>query len=116
MFGANAQTKESKYGVDSVKTIMTASLYGEMVKQKNYKEALPSWRYIFNNAPKFQRSTYINGVKIMRGMYYATKDKKYVDTLMMVYDQRIKYFGTSRKYPTGWILGRKGGDLFAFGK
>ena len=35
MFGVNAQTKESKYGVDSAKTIMSASLYGEMVKQKN---------------------------------------------------------------------------------
>jgi len=116
MFGVNAQTKESKYGVDSVKTILSASLYGEMVKQKNYKEALPGWRYVFNNAPKFQRSTYTNGVKIMRGMYYATKDKKYVDTLMMVYDQRVKYYGTNRKYPSGWILGRKGGDLFAFNK
>ncbi|MGZ2371246.1 hypothetical protein ACXR6G_15815 [Ancylomarina sp. YFZ004] len=116
MFGANAQTKESKHGVDSVKTILSASLYVEMVKQKNYTEALPSWRYVFTNAPKYQKSTYSNGVKIMRGMYYATKDKKYIDTLMMVYDQRVKYFGTNRKYPTGWILGRKGGDLFAFNK
>jgi tetratricopeptide (TPR) repeat protein len=116
MFGVNAQTKESKYGVDSAKTILHASLYGEMVKQKNYKEALPGWRYVFNNAPKFQRSTYTRGVKIMRGMYYATKDKKYVDTLMMVYDQRIQYFGANRRYPEGWILGRKGGDLFTFKK
>jgi len=116
MFGVNAQTKESKYGVDSVKTILSASLYVEMVKQKNYKEALPGWRYVYNNAPKFQRSTYSNGVKIMRGMYYATKDKKYVDSLMMVYDQRIQYYGTNRKYPEGWVLGRKGGDLFAFKK
>ncbi|MUP15058.1 hypothetical protein DWB61_09365 [Ancylomarina euxinus] len=116
MFGVNAQTKESKYGVDSAKTILSASLYGEMVKQKNYKEALPSWRYIFNNAPKFQRSTYSKGVDIMRGMYYATKDKKYIDTLMMVYDQRIKYFGVHKTYNEAWILGRKGGDLFAFNK
>lgn len=35
---------------------------------------------------------------------------------MMVYDQRIKYFGTNRKYPEGWILGRKGGDLFSLSK
>lgn len=116
MFGVNAQTKESKYGVDSVKTILHASLYGEMVKQKNYKEALPGWRYIFNNAPKYQKSTYSNGVKIMRGMFRATKDAKYVDTLMMVYDQRIKYFGTNKKYPKGWILGRKGGDLLTYKK
>ena len=116
MFGVNAQTKESKYGVDSAKTILSASLYGEMVKQKNYKEALPSWRYIFNNAPKFQRTTYSKGVDIMRGMYHATKNKKYIDTLMMVYDQRIKYFGVHKTYNEGWILGRKGGDLFAYNK
>jgi len=116
MFGVNAQTKESKYGVDSAKTILNASLYVEMVKQKNYQEALPGWRYVYNNAPKFQRATYSNGVKIMRGMLVATKDVKYVDTLMMVYDARIKYYGTNRKYPTGWILGRKGGDLFTYKK
>jgi len=34
MFGVNAQTKESKYGVDSVKTILSASLYGEMVNKR----------------------------------------------------------------------------------
>jgi len=116
MFGVNAQTKESKYGVDSVKTILNSSLYIEMVKQKNYQEALPGWRYVYANAPKYQKSTYSNGVKIMRGMFRATKDAKYVDTLMMVYDQRIKYFGNNRKYPTGWILGRKGGDLFTYSK
>jgi len=116
MFGVNAQTKESKYGVDSAKTVLNASLYSEMVKQKNYKEALPGWRYVFNNAPKFQRSTYSKGVDIMRGMFVATKNPKYIDTLMMVYDQRIKYYGSNRKYPTGWILGRKGGDFFTFSK
>ncbi len=114
MFEVNAQTKESKYGVDSVKTILNTSLYVEMVKQKNYREALPNWRYVFNNAPKFQRSTYGNGVSIMRGLYSETKDVKYIDTLMMVYDQRIKYFGTHNVYGEGWILGRKGGDLLSF--
>lgn len=113
---ANAQTKESKYGVDSVKTITNASLYGEMVKQKNYEDALPGWRYVFNNAPAFQKKTYSNGVKIMRGMYRKTKDVKYIDTLMMVYDQRIKYYGKSKKYPEGYILGRKGADLFKYRK
>ena len=49
-----AQTLDSKYGLDSVKTLENASIYSEFLKQKNYKEALPAWRYVFNNAPKFR--------------------------------------------------------------
>lgn len=39
---AKAQTLESKYGVDSVKTIENVSIYTEFVKQKNYTDALPA--------------------------------------------------------------------------
>lgn len=110
--GTQAQTIDSKFGVDSVQTLVNASMYGQMVKQKRYAEALPNWRYVFVNAPKFQKSTYIKGVSIMR--YMSKKDAKYVDTLMMVYDQRIKYFGNDRKYPSAWILGRKGSDCLRY--
>lgn len=116
LFTVKAQTLESKYGLDSAQTVLNASLYIEMVKQKNYEEALPGWRYVYNNAPAYQKTTYSRGVTIMRAMLRKTKDPKYVDTLMMIYDQRIKYFGKDRKYPEGWILGRKGGDLFKFKK
>ncbi|GAB7086388.1 lipopolysaccharide assembly protein LapB [Marinifilum fragile] len=116
MFTLKAQTLESKYGLDSAQTVLNASLYVEMVKQKNYEEALKGWRYVYNNAPAFQKTTYIKGVTIMRGMLRKTKNPKYLDTLMMVYDQRIKYFGKDRKYPEGWILGRKGGDMFTYNK
>ncbi|MGQ1911791.1 tetratricopeptide repeat protein [Marinifilum sp. RC60d5] len=116
LFTVKAQTLESKYGLDSAQTVLNASLYVEMVKQKNYEEALPGWRYVFNNAPAFQKTTYIKGVSIMRGMLAKTRNPKYVDSLMMVYDKRIKYFGKDRKYPSGWILGRKGGDLFKYKK
>jgi hypothetical protein len=85
-----------------------------MAKQNNFKEALPGWRYVFKNAPAYQKTTYIKGVTIIRGMLRKTNNPKYVDTLMMVYDQRIKYFGDDRKYPEGWILGRKGSDLFNY--
>lgn len=116
LFTAKAQTLESKYGLDSSKTVLNASLYVEMTKQGNYKEALPGWRYVFKNAPAFQKTTYIKGVDIMRAMIRETNNPKYIDTLMMVYDNRIKYFGKDRKYPKGWILGRKGGDMFTFRK
>lgn len=109
---AQAQTKDSKFGVDSMKTLRNASVYGQLVKQKRYEEALPSWRYVFENAPRFQKNTYIKGVTIMR--YMAKKDPKYIDTLMMVYDQRIKYFGNDRKYNKHFLLGRKGRDCYRY--
>ncbi len=113
-FATQAQTLNSKYGLDSAKTVLHTSLYLEMAKQKNYEAALPDWRYVFKNAPAFQKTTYSRGVMIMRGMFHKTKDSKYIDTLMMIYDQRIKYFGKDRMYPEGWILGRKGNDLFNY--
>ena len=111
---AQAQTREDKYGVDSVKTITAASIYTELVKQKNFEEALPSWRYVFFNAPAFQMNTYIRGEAIMEYMIEKTKKKEYVDTLMMVYDQRIKYFGDNARYGEGYILGKKGLALYRY--
>ena len=74
-----AQTLESQYGLDSANTILNASLYTEYWKQKNYEEALPSWRYVFLNAPAFQLNTYIRGEDIIEFMIQKTKKKEYVD-------------------------------------
>ncbi len=112
---AKAQTLDSKYGLDSAQTIVNASIYSEFVKQKNFKEALPAWRYVFFNAPKFQKKTYANGEIIMINLLKQTKNPAYLDTLMMIYDQRIKYFGDDPRNGEGWILGRKGGNLIALG-
>lgn len=89
----SAQTLDSKYGLDSVKTLENASIYSEFLKQKNYKEALPAWRYVFNNAPKFQMLTYTKGEDLLINIYQQTKDKTYVDTLMMLYDQWANILG-----------------------
>lgn len=111
-----AQTLESKYGLDSVKTIENASIYSEFVKQKNYKDALPAWKYVFKNAPAFQMLTYTKGEDIMIGLFAKTKNVAYIDTLMTVYDQWIKYFGDNPKLGEGYILGKKGFNLYRLGK
>lgn len=61
--GTKAQTLESKYGLDSAKTILNASLYTEYFKQGNFEEALAPWRYLFLNAPAFQLTVYARGKK-----------------------------------------------------
>jgi len=111
---AMSQTKNSKFGVDSAKTIENASIYTELLKQGNYKQALPYWRYVFFNAPALQINTYVYGEELLSNLYFKTKDKAYIDTLMMVYDQRIKYFSDYRNYDKGYILGKKGTSMLRF--
>ena len=102
-----------KYGVDSVKCITNLSLFREYYKQKNYMEALSPWRWTFQNCPKASGNIYKNGPIIIKSIIKERPEQKkeYVDTLMLIYDQRIKYFGNE-----GYVLGRKGADLLRYDK
>ena len=103
----------SKWGPDSARTVRALSIYKVFYKQKNYKDAYPEWRYLFLNAPGSKEYIYIDGASMLGKMIRKEKDAakkgKMVDTLMMVYDQRIKCFGKE-----GAVLGRKAIDLATF--
>lgn len=107
-----AQTLDSKFGLDSVKTIENASIYAEFFKQKNYTDALPAWRYVFKKAPAYSINTYLRGTTLMKEMFKKTKDYAYIDTLMMVYEQRLKYFDDNQER----VYGMMGTDLGRLGK
>ena len=104
-FSANAQ---SKFGADSVACIENLSLFREYYKQKNYVDALSPWRLTFNNCPKSSGNIYKNGPKIYKERMKVDKENKaaYLDTIMMIFDQRIQYFGKE-----GYVLGLKGYEL-----
>ena len=110
-----AQKTIKKYGEDSISCITHTSLYREFYKQKNFEDALPHWRWVFNNCPLVSQNVYIDGAKIMSAKINEAKDLKkrnaYIDTLMMVYDRRIKYFGDSPTSRTGMVLGRQAVEL-----
>jgi hypothetical protein len=111
--------KGPKYGEDSAKCVMELSLYREFFRQNNIPDAIKHWRWVFFNCPIATQNTYIDGVKIIEYLISKQKDKinknKYIDTLMMVYDQRIEYFPNhyrTGRNQVGYILGRKAVDLF----
>lgn len=121
------QDDGSKYGKDSVTCVMNLSLYREFYKQwkqSKYKnssidDALKSWRWVFANCPRATENIYVDGVKMMSYKIKKEKDaaikKNLIDTLMMVYDQRIRYFPLNyitKKQQEGKILGRKGVDFY----
>ncbi len=104
------------YGSDSTSRISCAadlSTMSEYIKIDMYEYALPAWRNVYKNCPEASKNIYISGVKIFRKLIEETKDAAlqaaYFDTLMMNYDNRIRYFGEE-----GYVLGRKGIDIIRY--
>lgn len=115
----NAQKKylsDPKYGADSAAReacAMHMSLYGQFYKQKNYKDAVVNWRKVFENCPEASKNTFIRGAAIYKGLIKDEKDaarrESLIDTLMLIYDQRIAYFKQE-----GAVLANKGVDLYTY--
>lgn len=116
----SALSKGPKFGTDSTECVKNFSLYREYfkmyVRDKNeayLKDAIDPWRYLFLNCPLATQNTFIDGITIVKFLYEketdAVRKEKYIDTLMMVYDNRIVYFGKE-----GYVLGRKGADMMKF--
>ena len=108
--GINAQ---SKFGEDENACKENLSMFREYYKQKNYADALKPWRWAYNNCPASSGNIYKNGPKIIKERIKEDQINKdaYVDTLMMIFDQRIQYFGKE-----GYVLGLKGYELIGIDK
>jgi len=115
------QSQSSKYGSDSVNCVMNNSLYYEFYKQwkasnfenASWKDAITPWRWVYLNCPQSTINIFLHGESLMEALVTNETDKtlkeKYIDTLMMVYDNRIKYYGKE-----GFVLGKKGVDLYKY--
>ncbi len=106
------------YGPDSASRLECAnnlSTMSEYMKIQLYKQAMPAWHYVLNNCPGSSKNIYIYGTKIYKEKIENTENeerkKELLDTLMMLYDMRIKYFGQK-----GYYLGRKGIDLLRYNR
>lgn len=98
--------EDDKWGSNPDECKMNLSLYVEFYRQKNLDDAYTPWSSVFRNCPKASKNTYIHGVAIVGNKISKEKDAKvqklYIDTLFMVYDTRIQYFGEEGK-----VLGMK---------
>ncbi len=123
LFAQTGAASGTRFGMgeDSLRCIQNISLYEPYAKQRNYKEALDYWELAFSECPAASKNLYIHGVNIVKWQISQEKDPAKLaalkEKLMNVYDQRIKYFGNDRQYPTERILGNKGVDYVAvYGK
>jgi len=107
------------HGKDSIRCLRNYSLYREYYKQKDYQDAFPFWRIVFNECPIASKSIYQNGATMYKHKIYESLKNKdnnlantYLDTLMMIYDQRVKWYPGDKAR----VLGYKGIDLTKFKK
>ena len=105
----------SKYGKgqDSINCIKNLSLYREFFKHSNYKDAIQPWRKVFGECPASSERMYVEGITMYRKFIESTsstaRKEQLVDTLLLIYDRRIEYFGGE-----GNVLGRKGIDILRY--
>lgn len=108
----------SKYGKgqDSINCIKNLSLYREFFKHNNYKDAIEPWRLVFGECPASSERMYVEGITMYRKFIESSstpqRREELVDTLLLIYDRRIEYYGGGGK--EGNILGRKGIDQLRY--
>ncbi len=89
------------------------SMYDQFYKQDDYKSALAPWRKVYSKYPKATLNLYIHGANMYDSFVNGTEnwDEKnaMIDSLMSVYNRRIKYFDQK-----GYVRGRQGTDLLKY--
>jgi len=74
-------------------------LYTDAVKMGDFKGAIPALNWLISEAPDLNKSLYQNGSKIYDNLAKVEKDAAqktiYIDSIMWMADQRMKYFGDS---------------------
>ena len=96
---------------DSIACVRNLSLYTEYYNQRNFNLAYEPWREAFFLCPQSSQNIFIRGVVLVKMKYNEETDPikrdAWVDTLMMIHDKRIEFFGRE-----GFVLGRKAVDLY----
>ena len=108
--GIDNSACDNKWGKDSVETAKQLSLFNQYYQEKKYVESFPYWKYLFENAPCIQKRITFTGPyiikKVLREDAYKSRFNGLVDTLLLVHDMRIAFFGSE-----GYVLGKKADDM-----
>lgn len=112
-FSQGLSATELANSSDTLQSGKLISTYREFFKWDQYHQALDSWWTIFNDYPDISERLYVDGVTMYHHFIEETPEgsarNALIDTLMLIYNQRMTYFGGS-----GNILGRKGSDLLRY--
>ena len=91
--------------------ILASTFLKEELANRNYNQAAKYLQQLLQNCPAASENTFVRGVtlyknKINRAKSLAEKNG-YVDSLLLLYDIRLQYFGAHPKRGKAYILDRK---------
>jgi len=93
-----AQCDDWKWPEDKKTAEEKNVLYSDALRNDNFEAAKKPHQWLLQNAPDLHSAIYINGEKIYKGLADAAEEAgneelkdKYVDSLMIVYDMRVKH-------------------------
>lgn len=94
---ASAQCKEYKWPEDKKKAEECLAIWGDALKGGSLPHAVPAIQWMINNAPQWNSKVYIDGVTIYDKLAETETDpakkKVKVDSLLLLFDLRIKNCG-----------------------
>ncbi len=94
---ALSQCKEFKWPENRAKADECVAVWGDAIKQGNYRAATSSLQWMLTNAPNWNTKLYIDGAdvydKLADKETDPVKKKILIDSLLMLYDMRIKTCG-----------------------
>ena len=90
----------------------------EAVDNKNYSAASKYLGILLTKCPAASQNIYTNGAKLYKALINKAEDedgkKVYIDSLMYLYDVRLKAFETHKKYGKDYILNRKAREFYSY--
>jgi len=108
MVQIQAQNLSQKYGEDSVTCVTNWSLYREVFKQNNFKDAYEPWKWVVENCPMSTMYIFVDGPTILDNLIANEKDsvkkEEYIQELFDLFYLRIKCYPVDE----GSVLGRIG--------
>lgn len=101
---------KEKYGADSINIAVYWQNFSDNLKQNKFDAAYPYWQILFDRYPIFHSNIYLGGERILLDKIKRTNEKKYTDSLYILYDQFAK------AYPSfaGYAMGRKAYHYYLF--
>lgn len=96
------------HGEDSLETRRNMAVLQEDYRNKDYDYAYQWFSYLFTKAPCSYKNIYLYGQNIIPALLdkpaYAARKKGLIDTLLLIYPTRIKYFGEESTVKASWAF------------
>lgn len=91
--------------------ILNSNFLRDAVKNKKYDEAAQYLKPLLDKCPGAAESTFTNGTTVYKQKFARAKDaaekKMFFDSVMLIYDLRVQYFGSHAQRGKVYILDRK---------